>query len=45
MKDSKKANIFKDIWMCVVFTYEMARDVHKFLREERLRGAKMLYRI
>lgn len=35
----------KDFYMYITFTYSMARDVKRFLREEKMMNSRMLYRI
>ncbi|WP_155840189.1 hypothetical protein [Butyrivibrio sp. MC2021] len=45
MKEHKISNGFRDFWMYVAFTFSMARDVRKFLREEKMSESRMLFRL
>ena len=45
MKEHKITNGFRNFCMYVAFTFSMARDVRRFLREEKMRESRMLFRL
>ena len=45
MKEHMISNGFRDFWMYISFTLSMARDVRKFLKEEKIKESKILYRL